>query len=1689
MFIGTYTPLFDSSVSPWTTLGPLAIVISISLAQEGAADLKRHRSDRETNNHPCVVLRRADEMGEGAERDKHIMNGNDVHVVLRNGNLTRSRPQRKTMEMAEHEKFQDTEKFVNVAFQCVRRMEMRAGDIVLVKNREMVPADIILLASSGENGAAYIETSPIDGETNLKLRNVPQLPLEILEDTSTPRNLGGSGKMQGPARHPKFESLERAVKRLTRISLLGYPHGAAATRNPRNPESTDDNFILSPPSKRRSSLGFRTAFVDENECVRITEDTPFVTSVTSEAPNASVNTFSGKITLPPTTVIGASMDIPLGPENLLLRGAVLRNTEWAIGVACFTGEDTKLARNSIKTPSKFSRLDVLMNRTVIIILFIMLLCVLGLAVLAEIEHKSRFDEMWYAGYNIQEGEKWPYLPNLEAPEWKTTRPPFLSFVFTFITLLNNFVPLSLYVTVEVITLFMMLLIGWDKDMYHKETDTPAAARSTIVTDLGQVKYVFSDKTGTLTQNVMKFKRCSVDGMIFGAPVERKSSVNFEEDTEEDNFNSQRNVFHPLPRLLVGSVALEQVEEGEDEDSFEISASNTPQAAEKRQGFLTFNAEMFLRVMAICHTVVVEKEIDTSNIYSQSDHSVASSGLGNFLKFRNRSRNNTEEMSSKHDSRLGTVVETVANADNVEVISVHESLNDTITVNDLMDTSSMRRNKDGAPGGYAYQAESPDEGALVEAASNEYNFQLVGRDSDGVKLSCSSPSLLTIPQIASGLKAGRLGLKELASETASPVIGKNKSTLKNIITKSEEALKELPVRTEEVWKVLAVNKFDSDRKRMSIVVRSPENMGSIPILLCKGADSSMLDPKICEDANILPDADGARKSHVLDEWQGMSLLNMQSHLGVFASEGLRTLVLGMRVLTEDECSKWMAEYEKASTSITNRKKLLFEAANAIETKLHIVGATAIEDKLQDGVPETIYNIGRAGIKLWVLTGDKRETAIEIGYSTKVLNPKMHLTDVAGGSEKRAKALIAMEFMRLVKMGKLPQYQKRALQKVDKKSVWKFLSDVCHSSASTSRVVSRSMRRFYHSYIRTVCGIFFQQRMMVELAKINDEEKQESIDEDKSNQVRQLAENLLEDYLNSPEGREELRFRRKRSLIDTDSLDFDGGAHTVPEVFSRAQSARDSIELQEGHLSQSALRSLSLGSVTADAVGKHPAPVVDEDTLSLMSFVPGQSGPVDQIFNKRKRTLLEKLFAVDRDVRKGMLVKHLTKEKKREYFSSFDILPQDSAKDAPVGVNANVDRALVIEGSALSYFLDNQLLEELLFAVASNCKSVIACRVSPKQKALLVKLVKQFVKPHPVTLAIGDGANDVGMIQEAQVGVGISGLEGQQAVNASDFSIAQFRFLEDLLLIHGRWNFMRLSKTVLFSFYKNAVLAGLLMAYCRASFYSGTPLFDMWVLSAFNFVCGIPIFVFGMFDRDLEKEYVKRNPHLYASGPNNEHMAMRTTSRWIALVLIHVNVIYFLCASALDVGGSMTSYRKGLMSNEDAPGDGEVGDMKVFGTVVFVVLNWTLGIKVFYESGSIIHGKFPAFTFRKNVGEGFWNRVGYSWYGLIYLSIGFNFFFLYVYQYIGTSGSSSALSFLPFVMVTNHMFHTSTTNWVVISISTIAATSIDVIGKVFSNMFYPTQTQIHKEIQKLQYTPEYKRGKEPTHASLNDLDQQV
>ena len=303
---------------------------------------------------------------------------------------------------------------------------------------------------------------------------------------------------------------------------------------------------------------------------------------------------------------------------------------------------------------------------------------------------------------------------------------------------------------------------------------------------------------------------------------------------------------------------------------------------------------------------------------------------------------------------------------------------------------------------------------------------------------------------------------------------------------------------------------------------------------------------------------------------------------FATAGLRTLLYGYRFLSEDEYQGWKKIYQEATTSLVDRQQRVEEAGEAIETQLELGGATAIEDKLQEGVPETIDRLRRAGIKLWMLTGDKRETAINIGHSCR----------------------------------------------------------------------------------------------------------------------------LIKDY-------------------------------------------------------------------------------------STITILDSEAGNVEP-------TLAQAII----DINRG-------------------------------GVAHSV---IVIDGQTLTTIETNPALHVLFLDLAILADSVVCCRASPSQKAGLVHAIRRKVKKS-VTLAIGDGANDIAMIQEAHVGIGITGKEGMQAARVSDYSIAQFRFLVKLLLVHGRWNYIRVCKYTVATFWKEAMFYLTQALFQRYAGWTGTSLYESWSLAMFNTLVGL------------------------------------------------------------------------------------------------------------------------------------------------------------------------------------------------------------------------------------------------------------
>ncbi|XP_064118289.1 phospholipid-transporting ATPase ID-like [Macrobrachium nipponense] len=941
-----------SSLTPVTTAVPLIGVLMVTAIKDAYDDYQRHRSDNQVNRRKSLVLR----------------NGQLKEEIW---------------------------------------SKVEAGDVIRMENNQFVAADILLLSTSEPNGLCYIETSELDGETNLKCKQCL----------------------------PETESLGQ-----------------------------DDARI--------------GAFRGEIRC---------------EPPNNQLNKFEGVLNW-------EGKQHSLDNDKILLRGCILRNTDWCYGVVIFAGKDTKLMMNSGKTKFKRTSIDRLLNFIILGIVFFLLSMCLFCTVACGI-----WESLTGQYFRV-------FLP------WDSLIPPdppggpaviALLVFFSYAIVLNTVVPISLYVSVEVIRLCQSFLINWDDAMYHPPTRNHAKARTTTLNEeLGQIEYIFSDKTGTLTQNIMSFNKCSIAGRSYGDIIDPRTGEFLEISEYMRPVDLSRNPYHESNFKFYDQSLVDALDGGDPE------------------------CEAFFRLLSLCHTVMPEE-----------------------------SRGKLE-----------------------------------------------------------YQAQSPDEGALVSAARN-FGFVFKSR----------TPNSITI--FAKGVQ--------------------------------------------EVYELLCILDFNNVRKRMSVILKKD---GKIR-LFCKGADSIIYER--------------------LKEGQDSLKYHTQEHLDRFAGDGLRTLCLAYKDLDEEYFLDWKGRHHEAAVSLERREEKLDEIYEEIEKNLILLGATAIEDKLQDGVPQTIANLAVAGMKIWVLTGDKQETAINIGYSCQL-----------------------------------------------------------------------------------------------------------------------LTDDMLEVF-----------------IID---------AHNASDVEDQLRKYREEIR-----------------NITAT---KQP-----QTNLSVVTF---------SIY-------------------------------------SDEGVGQDNLSDAG---ESNGGFALVINGHSLVWAL-NPKLELLFLEVASQCRSVICCRVTPLQKAMVVDLVKRYKKA--VTLAVGDGANDVSMIKTAHIGVGISGQEGLQAVLASDYSVAQFRFLERLLLVHGRWSYYRMCKFLRYFFYKN--FAFTLCHFWFAFFvaFSAQTLFDPMFISVYNlFYTSMPVLALGIFEQDVNAKNSIKFPRLYTPGLQNALFNKREFFRSALHGFLTSCILFFIPFGA---------YYNGM----DQEGR-SMADQQTFGSVVATIL---------------------------------------------------------------------------------------------------------------------------------------------------------
>jgi len=269
------------------------------------------------------------------------------------------------------------------------------------------------------------------------------------------------------------------------------------------------------------------------------------------------------------------------------------------------------------------------------------------------------------------------------------------------------------------------------------------------------------------------------------------------------------------------------------------------------------------------------------------------------------------------------------------------------------------------------------------------------------------------------------------------------------------------------------------------------------------------------------------------------------------------------------------------------------------------------------------------------------------------------------------------------------------------------------------------------------------------------------------------------------------------------------------------------------------------------------------------------------------------------------------------------------------------ALIIDGTSLDFVLQNRETKDSFYKLAACCASVICCRSSPIQKALVTRFVK--LQNQKTTLAIGDGANDVGMLKEADIGVGISGFEGMQAVMASDVAIAQFRFLERLLLVHGHWCYRRISSMVCYFFYKNITFGFTLFFFEAFASFSGIAAYSDWFLSLYNvFFTSLPVIALGVFDQDVSAAHCIKFPILYKQGIRNSLFRWIRILGWMINGILNAVVIFFLCTNSLI---NTNAFRR----------TGEPPDMQIVGVTMYTCVVWVVNVQMvlFVKYFTVIH----------------------------------------------------------------------------------------------------------------------------------------
>ena len=979
--------------------------------------------------------------------------------------------------------------------------------------------------------------------------------------------------------------------------------------------------------------------------------------------------------------------INLSTNEFILKGSILRNTNWIIGIVVYTGMYNKIILNSKKPSLKMSKVEKTLNYFLLFVFVFLIICCIICAIYHRIDYI--YHKKFYNNFIIISG-----TIGLES---------FIVF-FTYFLLLNTLIPISLIVSIEIIKMIQSLFIKWDISLYSKDRHCFCGVKSvSIIEELGNVNFIFSDKTGTLTKNELEFRYCIIENKFYKyikayGIANRKTLI----DEEKKKYSHNNNIFFNLfenNKLENSKVQLI--------DKLDINES-MPNDNKINNDINNFDNA--LNGLNKSNNIIPQNE---SYYYDNKSNAIKENGKSpsidiivnktkkinkrNSSNFTNGSHNSQNDKNSHNVSCLQINVnkeknEKTKRIKNSTIIEANnENLNSFSSKYDIIDFWE----------GYF---SNPNHNHFLKNIDEDESLNYIHefwkalaltnecmvRDEKGdIKYIGTSPDDLELVKAA--MNQGYKLIETTLNSKVVRIAGKDYSF--------------------EILKVLG---FSSERKRMSIIVRDQFGIK----LYSKGADS--------EISKRL-----SKKSFESENYEIIS-----NGLLEFSKKGLRTLMIAYRKIRKEDYDSWIKRLTEDEFNVENKQKLIERLYDIIESNLTLLGGTVVEDKLQDKVPETIKELRTAGIKIWVLTGDKLDTAENIGYSCNLLSKEQKLFILKNISNDDDKIVKDDPYGEMTK----------------------FFID-------------------FQEFIRNL------------IKKYNLESKYVF----HKNKYGSLGNNF-----------------------NGSSISSENDNPNIEEISPRKSRSTDS-------------------------------QIIDFESFQYL----------------RDKNLLEPF-------------------------------------------------SIIIEAPILSgLFKDNEWTYNFLH-IAYYSNTVICCRVSPSQKSQVVKKIKNY-NPNAVTLAIGDGGNDVSMIMEANIGIGIYGEEGTSAVQASDFSIGEFKLLKGLLFVHGRINLFRISKMILYFFFKNFVFTMTQFYFTFLCLGSGQTFIDDWYITCYNLIfTSIPLGISALTDTDVnlnDARLAKKNLALLYME-NRDTYKIFTFTRFI-MVLTKGTIISLLIFITSCVKQILT--KKGFFAN--------------------------------------------------------------------------------------------------------------------------------------------------------------------------------